>query len=595
MRRHCSHRWRVCLFTVALALGAPASTLAKQVVIATIGDFLTLGEESDTEETSTGPHVGDAGKSTAYPAVLAARLGAEAKIFNYGVHRATMRGGGIVSYSNTVQHLKAIHSNPDVVLIMLGTNDARVGYWDKREFLKGAEALIHDFSDLATRPFIALLQPPPLYKDGAISMNRHVVNDMLGTVLPQAVALSGGNAVYSKGIFDALGGSEMNCKKCFFAAGHVNDGCHPTEYGYQRMAEAVYALLVGRGILTGLGRAAPAPSTSTITTEVITTSTFTTATFTTATFPPTTILTMPPTTTTTLTTTKDLLDSLMQPLPLADVQTTKPDGGCDEYMGTTGCGWTKQFSCPGEPHGSDGSSSNDGTLGYTCCCAAGMWKDGTKDSFVPPQTAQSAPLPGVATFGLPNLRAGATATAAGSGATPASVGAAKAWDSTAGAATAGSPSPSQSSPSPVPGLSMPLPQGLPQSLAQKLAKKARNEFDGESVAEERAEEQMVSSGQQRPAQADERQGRQDRGEVVQEKQLAPDSKESNSSALQSFCSLVASYAVPIGSGLLPCAAGAFLLYQAKKNGFIPVAQDPGVADFDYRRSASKRSRSDRRY
>jgi len=155
---------------------------------------------------------------------------------------------------------------------------------------------------------------------------------------------------------------------------------------------------------------------------------------------------------------------------------------------------------------------------------------------------------------------------------------------------------------------MQLPQGVPQYIADKLKKKARGEFGGEAVVEEQTDEQAVPSAHQSPAQADERQGRQYRGEVAQEKQLEPDSKESKesreskesqeanaSASLQRFGSIVASLAVPIGSGLLPCTAGAFLLYQAiKKRGFMQIPQDP-VGEFDWRRSESTRYRSGRRY
>jgi len=622
LRRLC--HWPFCLFAVVLELGGPTPASAKQVEIATIGDFLTLGEES-----SSGSSLGSAGRSTGYPAVLAARLGAEAKIFNYGIPKATMRGGGIVSYSNSVQNLKAMHSFPDVVLIMLGTNDARVGYWDRREFLKGAETLIRDFHDLANRPFVAVLQPPPIYKDGA-SMDQHVVNDLLGSAIPQAVAASGGGVVFSKGVFNALGGTSMSCKKCFFASGHINDGCHPTDYGYQRMAEAVYSLLIGKGILTGLARAATERATlPTSTTEKRST--------------------FPNPMTTKSTSTKPIkvatpahsedpdFDALIRPLPLTDVLKDhvikdvpsyleaadpktantgsvcpldvnctracctapgysciklsnwwwrcKQEDECDNYMATTGCGWTEQFSCPDEPAGSEGKSSDDGTIGYRCCCMRGLWKDGISlqtpqptppptpppgHSNLPPFPWRSdnrgppSPSPGVAKSGSPSPAAGGV-------------------------------TPSPPSPIPIPGLSFPLPQGVPQSLANKLAQKAKGELGGEEMAELHAGQQAVPFGQRNPAQADQRQGRQDRSEVAQEKKLEPSSKKSEQSALQRFCSYVANYAVPIGSGLLPCIAGGFLIYQAlKKNGFIRVPQND-AADFDHRSPRSKRSRSDRRY
>ena len=40
-----------------------------------------------------------------------------------------------------------------------------------------------------------------------------------------------------------------------------------------------------------------------------------------------------------------------------------------------GCGWTLQYSCPGQPRGSKGPAGDDGTEGYRCCCGAGQpWR-----------------------------------------------------------------------------------------------------------------------------------------------------------------------------------------------------------------------------
>ena len=35
-----------------------------------------------------------------------------------------------------------------------------------------------------------------------------------------------------------------------------------------------------------------------------------------------------------------------------------------------GCGWTLQYSCPGQPRGSKGYAGDDGSEGYRCCCGA---------------------------------------------------------------------------------------------------------------------------------------------------------------------------------------------------------------------------------
>jgi hypothetical protein len=42
-------------------------------------------------------------------------------------------------------------------------------------------------------------------------------------------------------------------------------------------------------------------------------------------------------------------------------------GECESYLRDTGCGWTKDYACPGKT-GVMGLASDDGTVGYRCCC-----------------------------------------------------------------------------------------------------------------------------------------------------------------------------------------------------------------------------------
>jgi len=47
---------------------------------------------------------------------------------------------------------------------------------------------------------------------------------------------------------------------------------------------------------------------------------------------------------------------------------------CTSYMNKHGCGWTSQYSCPGQAVGSAGVSHVDDSLGYKCCCLNKMWQ-----------------------------------------------------------------------------------------------------------------------------------------------------------------------------------------------------------------------------
>jgi len=241
--------WRS--LALVLVLGTPSSVTCKQLVIAAVGDFLTVGE--------------DPKNPSGYSDILAMRLSGAAKVINFGETRATMRGGGIVSYSNSVPYEDLLKSSPDIVTLMLGTNDARTSFWDENEFKKGAKSLILDCLSLSSHPHVVVFQPPPLYRDGVDSMQQHVVNDLELRAIPEAVATSGspglpGSIQYSRAMWDAMGGMDLRCKECYFAAGHTNDGSHPTSFGFKKMADAAFDTLMAQDILpsTLLGRMEPA-------------------------------------------------------------------------------------------------------------------------------------------------------------------------------------------------------------------------------------------------------------------------------------------------------------------------------------------------
>jgi hypothetical protein len=55
---------------------------------------------------------------------------------------------------------------------------------------------------------------------------------------------------------------------------------------------------------------------------------------------------------------------------------------CKDYMKDVGCGWTDEYSCPGQPHSAnfkwsakdDGTAGRDSSKGWTCCCVEEGWK-----------------------------------------------------------------------------------------------------------------------------------------------------------------------------------------------------------------------------
>eukprot|EP00727_Mastigamoeba_balamuthi_P011871 m51a1_g7306 hypothetical protein (1155) ;mRNA; f:101137-107065 len=73
-------------------------------------------------------------------------------------------------------HVVGISSFPDIVIIQLGTNDAKNAQWDSELFCENLAELVGVFQGLETRPDVFLCIPPPLYADGFHGSNATLIN-----------------------------------------------------------------------------------------------------------------------------------------------------------------------------------------------------------------------------------------------------------------------------------------------------------------------------------------------------------------------------------------------------------------------------------
>ena len=120
-------------------------------------------------------------------------------------------------------------------------------------------------------PKLAVMTPPPLWKDGAYGMNQSVLNDVTPHVVPKIAATAAIPAPID--VYSALGGtsdwrktypadgctpankSQPAACALFCATGESCDACHPDDDGYLVLAQTVFDWLESSRIL-----ASPAPS-----------------------------------------------------------------------------------------------------------------------------------------------------------------------------------------------------------------------------------------------------------------------------------------------------------------------------------------------
>jgi lysophospholipase L1-like esterase len=131
------------------------------------------------------------------------------------------------SYWKTTQFVDSGAWGPDIVVIMLGTNDSKKIYWKasgptyKRDYL----AMVHRYQNLDSRPQVFVMTSPPNYTDGTRYQPAVIKNE----IVPIVRQVSRETGAIFIDVFKPL-------------SGHPElfpDGTHPNSTGSKRIADVV--------------------------------------------------------------------------------------------------------------------------------------------------------------------------------------------------------------------------------------------------------------------------------------------------------------------------------------------------------------------
>lgn len=189
----------------------PTANSIAPIRVACVGDSLTRGTE--------------------YTLFLWDYLGSTNYLLSdFGVGGTTVSNASEKPYMNESAYMLAQNFQPNIVIIMLGTNDACDGVNETTaSFITDYKTLIGAFEALPSKPKIYLVMPPPIYNSTGLS------NTLLNSrVLPgiQTVAAQTGAT-----LIDA--NTPLQNKADLFT-----DGVHPDADGAKIIADAIYAKLV---------------------------------------------------------------------------------------------------------------------------------------------------------------------------------------------------------------------------------------------------------------------------------------------------------------------------------------------------------------
>jgi len=168
-----------------------------------------------------------------YPNQLDVLLGDEYYVRNYGVGGRTLLKNGDYPYWDETIFQIAQDFQPDIVIILLGTNDSKPQNWAyKDEFYYDYADMVNEFRNLESAPEIFVGFPPPVFQD-AWGINDPVVHD---EIIPLIDSVRTTMHTFHINFYDNM----INMGDLF------PDGIHPNAAGYGEMARIAAEAILHR-------------------------------------------------------------------------------------------------------------------------------------------------------------------------------------------------------------------------------------------------------------------------------------------------------------------------------------------------------------
>ena len=213
---------------LAVVIAFLLSLKSAPVKVAFLGDSITIGSGLKNAREECYP--------SQFAKLMKEKYGDKYEVGNFAVSGRTMLRHGDYPLWNEPQFKQALNFKPDVVYIMLGTNDTKPQNWDKfgNEFAKDYQAMIDTFKTVNPEVKFILAFPPPAFKvkwgirDSVII---HGVNPVIREMV-------GKNSTYSVDFYKPL----ENSSALF------PDAIHPNAKGAGIMADILYKYFINSSI-----------------------------------------------------------------------------------------------------------------------------------------------------------------------------------------------------------------------------------------------------------------------------------------------------------------------------------------------------------
>ncbi len=213
-------KWAVAIIAIFIVATVIASfgTIDMQqknaivpIRVACVGDSLTEGTE--------------------YPNDLWMLLGSNYSVGNFGKGGAMVFMKSPTPYVNETVFEEAKGFQPNIVVIMLGANDALPGLnVSMDEFVQDYELLICEFQALASKPQVWIVKPPPIFHDGTGLSTRFFEEN----ILPGIEKVANDTDLPLIDVYSRL----------IIHPDYFVDGVHPYMRGAQIIADQIYKSII---------------------------------------------------------------------------------------------------------------------------------------------------------------------------------------------------------------------------------------------------------------------------------------------------------------------------------------------------------------
>ena len=165
-----------------------------------------------------------------YPALLQEMLGEGYEVRNFGYNDAAVSFFADTPYASRFVYRKSLAWNPDIVIVMLGTNDTKKANWDPEVFRRDYRQIVESYQELPSIPRIVLVAPIRIF----LLKGLHLLG-----LYPETMEEGVRPAI--REIAADMGLELIDLKDLFTDTRYCRDGVHPQKAGARMLAEAIYS------------------------------------------------------------------------------------------------------------------------------------------------------------------------------------------------------------------------------------------------------------------------------------------------------------------------------------------------------------------